>query len=155
MAKKNILRPQVISCALAYGTRIGGPRVHYGAILGPGRALLRVLWALNVSRAGSFSRDGFPPDQGQSGRWKPTQKKTTRRISHVLRCETARTFSWSPGYVAARAWSHGSPRVSNSSTAVALRVYVFVDGEGKYKYHKQRCNCFRFGVTAVDLPIEV
>ena len=38
------------------GVDAGGPRAHYGATLGPGRAPWRVLWAFKVARAGSFSR---------------------------------------------------------------------------------------------------
>lgn len=43
--------------ALTAAGHTGGPRVHYGASLRPGRPLLHVLWAFSVTWAGSFSWD--------------------------------------------------------------------------------------------------
>ena len=43
-----------------------GPRVHYGARLGPGRAPWRVLWASLVARAASASRIASRPTEPRS-----------------------------------------------------------------------------------------
>ena len=42
-----------------------------GARLGSSRAPWRALFALEVARDGSFSRDRFPPSQSRPGPWKP------------------------------------------------------------------------------------
>ena len=51
----------------------GGPHVHYGASLGPGRAPWRVLWTFKVARAGAFT--GSLSTEPQPSKTKQTHTK--------------------------------------------------------------------------------
>ena len=46
--------------ALSAAGHAGGPPVHHGATLDPGRAPWRVLWAFKVADSGKCSRGCFP-----------------------------------------------------------------------------------------------
>ena len=46
--------------ALLAAEHAGGPRVHHGPRVGPGRAPWRVLWVFEVTKSGMSSRVCFP-----------------------------------------------------------------------------------------------
>ncbi|CAM9225965.1 unnamed protein product, partial [Laminaria digitata] len=109
--------------ALSAAGHAGGPRVHYGACLSPGRAPWRVLWASKIARAGPFSRDRFPPSQSQAGRWKPKQKnyKSPHQVFACSAVYNSSHLAWSRGHLAPRL----SSRLSSRATAVTLRAHLF------------------------------
>ena len=94
--KTLLFQPSVFSRALDCGERSGAACTH-GASLGPDRAPWRVLVAFKVARAGSLSRDQFPPSQSQAGRWKPTHKQKKTQWP-VFACSAV--YNTSPGRLA-------------------------------------------------------
>ena len=71
-------KPFLALSAMGHAT---GPRVHYGANLGPGRAPRRVLWASGVVRAGSFSRGLLSAPSSHAGPWKTHNRNFSRVIT--------------------------------------------------------------------------
>ena len=88
------------------GVDAGGPRAHYGATLGPGRAPWRVLWAFKVARAGSFSRGLL-----SSGGW----VKIKLKLPHFHVADTCRVSIQPDASVATAACPKATEHVSMST----------------------------------------
>ena len=58
--------------ALSAAGHAGGPPVHQGASLGPGRAPWRALWASQVAKFGKYSRGTFRGAKAEQDNGKPT-----------------------------------------------------------------------------------
>ena len=87
----------------------GGPRAHYakGAILGPGWAPWRVLWASKAARAGPLRRDYVPRRRATQDQGKPNISAFRSAAAVTSPSLTLSTLRW-PRYSSSRT-SSSSP----------------------------------------------